>query len=61
MSRSAQMWASGDKTLDALAGCMQVVHGDMKSQNVLLSRNWDIAKIADAGVARFAKAVDVDR
>ena len=31
----------------------------MKSQNVLLSRNWDIAKIADAGVARFAKAVDV--
>jgi len=37
----------------------QVVHGDMKSQNVLLSRNWDIAKIADAGVARFAQAVDV--
>ena len=31
----------------------------MKSQNVLLTRNWDIAKIADVGVARFAKAVDV--
>jgi hypothetical protein len=31
----------------------------MKSQNVLLTRNWDIAKIADAGVARFAQAVDV--
>jgi len=37
----------------------QVVHGDMKSQNVLLTRNWDIAKIADVGVARFAKGVDV--
>ena len=31
----------------------------MKSQNVLLTRNWDTAKIADVGVARFAKAVDV--
>ena len=31
----------------------------MKSQNVLLTRNWDIAKIADVGVARFAKGVDV--
>ena len=31
----------------------------MKSQNVLLTRNWDIAKIADVGVARFARAVDV--
>ena len=38
---------------------VQVVHGDMKSQNVLLTRNWDIAKIADVGVARFARAVDV--
>ena len=37
----------------------QVVHSDLKSQNVLLTRNWEIAKIADAGVARYRQHVDV--
>ena len=36
-----------------------MVHSDLKSQNVLLTRNWEIAKIADAGVARFKHKVDV--
>ena len=39
--------------------CLQVVHSDLKSQNVLLTRNWETAKIADAGVARFRHQVDV--
>lgn len=38
---------------------LDVVHSDLKSQNVLLTRNWEIAKIADAGVARFKHKVDV--
>ena len=38
---------------------MQVVHSDLKSQNVLLTRNLEIAKIADAGVARYRQQVDV--
>ena len=31
----------------------QVVHCDVKTQNVLLTETWDTAKIADVGVAQL--------
>lgn len=32
---------------------VQVIHCDIKTQNVLLSESWDTAKIADVGVAQL--------
>ena len=32
---------------------LQVVHCDVKTQNVLLTENWETAKIADVGVAQL--------
>ena len=31
----------------------QVMHSDIKARNVLLSGNFDVAKISDVGVAKF--------
>ena len=38
---------------------MQVVHSDLKSLNILLTRGWELAKIGDVGVARFMHAKEV--
>jgi len=35
------------------------VHGDLKTLNILLTRNWAVAKLGDVGVARYLKAKDV--
>lgn len=37
----------------------QIVHGDLKTLNILLTRNWAVAKLGDVGVARYLKAKDV--
>eukprot|EP00891_Asterochloris_glomerata_P007944 jgi/Astpho2/7944/Aster-06544 len=31
----------------------RVLHGDIKSSNVLLDASWDLAKVADCGLARM--------
>ncbi len=35
------------------ARVLQVIHCDIKTQNVLLSKTWDTAKITDVGVAQL--------
>lgn len=40
---------------------LQVVHSDLKSLNILLTRGWDLAKIGDVGVARFMHSKEVRR
>jgi serine/threonine protein kinase len=39
--------------------CVQIVHGDLKSLNILLTRGWQLAKLGDVGVARYLKSKDV--
>lgn len=38
---------------------LQIVHGDLKSLNILLTRGWQLAKLGDVGVARYLKSKDV--
>ena len=38
--------------LTSLMLCVQVVHMDVKSKNVLLDKEYNVAKIADVGLAR---------
>lgn len=40
-------------TAPTRVACLQVVHRDIKSGNVLLSRDLDFAKICDVGLARI--------
>jgi serine/threonine protein kinase len=42
-----------------LCVCLQIVHGDLKSLNILLTRGWQLAKLGDVGVARYLKSKDV--
>ena len=39
--------------INAFCQCMQVVHSDIKSGNVLLNEDASIAKIADVGTSRL--------
>lgn len=32
--------------------CMQIIHMDLKSKNILLNRDHTLAKIADVGLSR---------
>eukprot|EP00208_Stichococcus_sp_RCC1054_P004899 CAMPEP_0206143468 /NCGR_PEP_ID=MMETSP1473-20131121/20656_1 /ASSEMBLY_ACC=CAM_ASM_001109 /TAXON_ID=1461547 /ORGANISM="Stichococcus sp, Strain RCC1054" /LENGTH=452 /DNA_ID=CAMNT_0053538889 /DNA_START=33 /DNA_END=1388 /DNA_ORIENTATION=+ len=57
--RQLGWYASGHRiALDIARGLtylhtINVVHGDLKSLNILLTRGWEVAKIGDVGVARF--------
>ncbi len=42
-----------------MSWCVQIVHGDLKSLNILLTRHWAVAKLGDVGVARYLKSKDV--
>ena len=46
-------------TLYTLCVHLQIVHGDLKSLNILLTRGWQLAKLGDVGVARYLKSKDV--
>jgi serine/threonine protein kinase len=45
--------------MKTLCACLQIVHGDLKSLNILLTRGWQLAKLGDVGVARYLKSKDV--
>ncbi len=36
----------------------RIIHGDVKSSNILLSRNMEIAKVADFGLSRLIYGKD---
>ena len=44
--------AASSSPVAVLGASQQVVHSDLKTLNILLTRGWEVAKIGDVGVAR---------